>query len=149
MHRRELIDTVGPWCEQQAMAHDREFLQRVLAAKTTTALCPRLTAIKFPAVPWRLYSPETPLPQPAYLAAIRSDPQALQLTLLTEVAALGAQAGWTGASQPRRLPGWLLTLLHKGMDVYGRQRWPLNRLMYRYWRRASGLDEPRDSVPKP
>jgi glycosyltransferase involved in cell wall biosynthesis len=140
LHRKELVDRIGLWSERRAIAHDREFLQRVRTARSRTTVCPRVTALKFPAAMWHLYDPLSRPPQGPYLAALREDPQALRQLLLSEVSARAERTASSPLTPHNRLSRWLLTVRRKGMDLYGRQRWPLNELLHRYWRRSAGLD---------
>jgi glycosyltransferase involved in cell wall biosynthesis len=144
MHRRDLINRIGPWNVRVRLGHDAEFLQRILDAQVRPVYRPRLSAIKFPAEAWRMYDLKSdPLPQEPYLAALRSDPGALRAELLTQAATLFADCNTLTKSSALGLPAPLRILARKACDLYGRQRWPLNGILYRLWRRRAGVSRKR------
>ena len=144
LHRRDLIDRIGPWSVRVRMGDDAEFLQRVLDSRARLVYQPRLSVIKFPSEAWRMYDPGSgPAPQERYMNALRSDPGALRAELLTQAATAFARCDTLAEISALGLPAPLRILARKACDLYGRQRWPLNGILYRLWRRRSGLSRNR------
>ncbi|MBI4775563.1 MAG: glycosyltransferase family 2 protein [Deltaproteobacteria bacterium] len=141
MHRTSLAEHIGLWSTTIRIGDDRDFLRRAYAANTRFCFFRQLSVLKYPSLLWRTYSLTSAFPQSGRLEAIRRTPEALRLELLQEVAEGMAKWGYRlgPQSSPCRKPlRWLVSLC---MDAYGRHRWPLNRLLYWSWSRASGLSE--------
>jgi glycosyltransferase involved in cell wall biosynthesis len=147
LHRRDLLQKVGPWSTRIRLGDDGEFLGRVLAAKVRLAYWPRLTALKFAAGAWRMYALGECVPQAKYVEAIRRDAAALRLDLLTQAATSLSQVGSQRNTSQLGLPEPLRTLVRWACDLYGRERWPLNDLLYWVWRRQAGLGRRTASPP--
>ncbi|RPI22273.1 MAG: glycosyltransferase family 2 protein [Acidobacteria bacterium] len=145
MHRKSLIDKIGPWAQKVKFGDDREFLRRVFTAGTPVQFRRQLTVLKYPAAAWRMYSLASNYPQSNQLNAIRRDPETLRLNLLLEIA--GRMVG--GPSSPPThhlipLPRWVRKLLPGLLDWYGRDRWPIDTFEHWRWRRLTGLADKRD-----
>jgi glycosyltransferase involved in cell wall biosynthesis len=138
LHRRTLVDKIGPWSTRVKIGHDVDFLQRVLDKNLAMTFSPHLSVLTFPAGNWRIYSSEI-VPQKAYLEAIQQDAEGLQLRLMTEAAGLLAREGRMGRCSGAGLPAPLASLVRWGCDRYGRYRWPLNQILYRMYRRRTGM----------
>jgi len=144
LHRKALIDAVGPWSTRIKMGHDTDFLQRVLDEELGMAFSPHLSVLAFPAGQWRRYSSET-VPQKAYLEAMRHDAGGLQLRLLTEAATLLAKEERFGRYSRIGLPGPAAALVRWACDLYGRDRWPMNQILFRVWRHNAGLGRKKNT----
>lgn len=144
LHVKELMEKIGPWTTPPGIVgDDQEFLKRLLIKGVRIGFQRRLSVLKFPAGMWKLYAMKSDFPQERYLKALREDPQGLQRDLLTDLAIRSSLLGIDFRGQGRGRPspwtvfrGWML-------DVYGLNRWPLNRLLYRRWRKTSGLSDKR------
>jgi len=147
VHRRDLAERIGPWSAAIKLGADCDYLQRAMDAGARVAVCSELTALKFAAERWRAYGGSASHPQPEYLEALRCDATALQLRLLNQAATLlareevGFRRRHRGLARPWRL------LIRLTCDLYGRQRWPLNDLLYWRWRRRAGLRRQKDAKP--
>jgi glycosyltransferase involved in cell wall biosynthesis len=136
LHRKRLIETVGSWSTDKRYGDDQEFLRRVLNSNLTLGFRRKLSVLKFPAEMWHMYSLTTDLPQTRYAEAMRQDPARLHNELLLEFATFMSRGPRQRRLLYRRLVDHIvLFLLHS----YGLHRWPVNRLLYRRWRRKSGL----------
>ena len=138
MHRSTLISKIGRWSTKVKLGHDTDFLQRVLDAGLPVALSPHLSALKFPATEWQVYS-SADVPQEAYYEAMQHDAEGLQVRLLTQAATLLAGEERFGRQSSLGLPGPAAALARWACDVYGRNHWPLNQILYRVWRHGAGL----------
>jgi hypothetical protein len=138
LHRRELIDRFGTWSDSTRLGDDRDFLGR-LQGQARFAYLRELSVLKFPAAMWRMYSLTSSLPQSPYLDAMRIDARKLALDLLTDLASRARVPATQIASGLVPLPAPLRALVERALDAYGRQRWPLNELLYRRWRVSAGL----------
>lgn len=139
LHRKNLIKTVGPWSTTIRIGDDQDFLQRVLAAKARLGFRRQLSVLKFPSVLWRMYSLTSNFPQSSYVEAMRHNASELRLELLLNLAKAMSMRKPVLPRGTIRLPGPLRALIEWSLDLYGRQRWPLNNFLYWYWRRSSGL----------
>ncbi len=139
MHRKNLIEVVGPWSTAIRIGDDRNFLQRILAANARLGFRQQLSVIKFPSVLWQMYSLTSNFPQSSYVEAMRRNASELRLELLLNLAK--AMSLWKPplVRGTMRLPGPLRVLIEWSLDLYGRQRWPLNNFFYWRWRRTSGM----------
>jgi glycosyltransferase involved in cell wall biosynthesis len=138
LHRRSLIDAIGPWSEKTLVSDDLEFLRRVWKHKAKIGFHRELSVLKFPSAFWKMYSLSADFPQEKFVHAMASDAAALRRQLLEEFAArVSRRGGVSGmksgfAESAHGLARYLLRL-------YGYDRWPLNRLSYRRFRRRAGL----------
>ncbi len=141
LHRKELIEVIGPWSAEIRLGDDRDFLQRILAAKVRVGFRQQLSVLKFPAGAWRMYSLTSNFPQSSYVEAMRHNPTGLCLELLTGLATVVSQQDHRFSHTKFHLPKPLRNLIEWVFDMYGRQRWPVNNLSYWSWRRRAGLPE--------
>ncbi len=139
LHRKNLIEVVGPWSSTIRIGDDRDFLHRVLAAKARLGFRRQISVLKFPSMLWRMYSLTSNFPQSPYVETMRHNASELGLELLLDLARAMSQWGPVLPTGTVRLPGPLRALIRWFFDLYGRQRWPLNNFLYWYWRRSSGL----------
>jgi len=139
LHRKNLIEVVGPWSTTIRIGDDRDFLQRVLAANARLGFRRQISVLKFPSTLWRMYSLTSNFPQSSYVEAMRHNASELRLELLLDLARAMSQREWVLPTGTVRLPGPLRSLIQWSFDLYGRQRWPLNNFFYWRWRRSSGL----------
>jgi hypothetical protein len=137
LHRKTLAKVVGLWSTEIKFGDDRHFLQRILAANVQLDFQRQLSVLKYPAGLWQMYSLTSNFPQLQHVEAIRNNAEALRLELLLDLA---KTMSWERMLFPRhtsRRP--LHELVRLFLDIYGRQRWPINNLYYWRWRRSSGL----------
>lgn len=139
LHRKNLIKTVGPWSATIRIGDDRDFLQRVQAAKARLDFRRQLSVLKFPSALWRMYSLTSNFPQSSYVETMRHNASELRLELLLNLATAMSLRGPVLPKGTIRLPGPLRSLIQWCFDLYGHQRWPLNNFLYWRWRRSSGL----------
>jgi glycosyltransferase involved in cell wall biosynthesis len=139
LHRKSLTDVVGSWSDEK-VGDDREFVQRVLDAKTRLGFRRQLSALRFPSGDWHMYSLKTGLPQTRYTNAILKDATGLRDELLLEVAALASHRGFSSYGRRSSLYGSFRELGARAVYLYGCNRWPVNKLLYRRYRRKAGLD---------
>ncbi|MBA7687511.1 hypothetical protein ES703_95974 [subsurface metagenome] len=83
LHRKELIETVGPWSTTIRIGDDQDFLQRVLTAKARLGFRRQLSVLKFPSALWRMYSLTSNFPQSSYVETMRHNASDLCLELPT------------------------------------------------------------------
>lgn len=140
MHRRDLLETVGPWASHVKAGDDREFLKRVWASGVPMSFSRQCSVLKFPSVLWRMYALRGDYPQTAYVEAMRRHPQRLREQLLVDLAVSFSHHAirW----DKKRGPAYhiLRSLLVRATYLYGRTRWPVSRILYQRWRRRAGLD---------
>jgi glycosyltransferase involved in cell wall biosynthesis len=138
LHQRSLVDAIGMWSEKALVSNDLEFLERVRKHKARIGFHRQLSMLKFPSAFWKMYSLSADFPQEKYVSAMERDPASLRRELLEEFAAqVSRRGGVSGkesgvAETAHGLARYLLRL-------YGYDRWPLNRLSYRRYRRRAGL----------
>ena len=138
MHDRSLIQEIGPWSLKAKVANDKEFLERLLARKIKIGYHPQLSVLKFPSDLWRMYSLSSDFPQKKYVAAMNRDAAALRQEVLLEFASIvSTRSG--GLRRRNRCIEPLFNFLRFGLRIYGYHRWPLNHLLYRRYRRRTGL----------
>lgn len=145
LHRKTLTDRIGLWSSRIRYGDDREFIRRAGIHGSPMAFQSRLTALKFPAVPWKMYALQSEYPQETCLGAMKKDPGALCLSLLCECAALLSRREKPAdeSSYRGRLPVPLIKLIRWTIAVYGQQRWPLNYFLFRIWKKRSGVSKVR------
>jgi len=143
MHRKNLIEVIGPWSTTIRIGDDCNFLQRVLTAKARLGFRRQLSVLKFPSVLWRMYSLTSNFPQSSYVETMRHNPSELRLELLLNLARDMSLRKPPLARGTIRLPGPLRSLIQWCFDLYGCKRWPLNNFLCWRWRRSSGLTEKR------
>jgi len=136
LHRKCLTEVVGSWPTDKKLGDDQEFLRRVLGANVTLEFRRQLSVLKFPAWAWHMYSIKTDFPQTRYVEAMRQDAARLRDELLLEFATLMSRGQKPRSPLYRRLVGRVVNPL---LYYYGWHRWPVNRLLYRIWRRRAGL----------
>jgi glycosyltransferase involved in cell wall biosynthesis len=145
LHRKDLTETVGLWSLEVKFGNDRDFLRRVLAANVRLGFRQQLSVLKFRAAGWRMYALTTDLPQATYVEAMRRNAEGVRLELLQELATVFSRYEWL---RQRVVPGRtpVHAVIEIALDAYGRHRWPVYDLMYRRWRRGSGLAD-KERVP--
>ena len=139
LHRRSLTEIVGSWSDESGVGDDREFLQRILSAKVQLGFRNQLSVLKFPSVDWRMYSFKADFPQTRYVEAIRQDAKAIRDELLFEAATLLSRRGLFTYERRSPLYRAVRGLVIRAMYFYGANRWPVNEVFNRRWRRRSGL----------
>jgi len=130
MHKKSIVDTIGPWrtdVENLSFLVDREFFIRTKNGGFSLQFSPHLTLIKFPSVAWKTYA-MTKFPQKQMLQELLEDPQALHVKLLTQIAI-------ESATHIHRDKSLLHIGVKKLIETYGRERWPINKLLNLYTRR--------------
>lgn len=139
LHRKRLIEVVGPWSPDVKIGDDRDFLQRVLTAKMRLDFRRHISVLKYPAPLWCMYSLTSNFPQSSYVKAMRHNAEELRFALLMELATVVSEQGLRLHQRASRLPEPLRALIGRALDMYGRKRWPVNSFLYWFWRRRSGL----------
>jgi glycosyltransferase involved in cell wall biosynthesis len=146
LHRRDLIDRIGPFDVRVRLGDDAQFLQRVKDSGARLAFHNKLTTVKFPAETWRAYAAPGEPAQTPYARAMCENPNRLREQLLSEAAVVLSNRDILAERSALGLKGLPRTLAIWACDLYGRQRWPLNELLYRQWRRGAGLGAERSRV---
>jgi glycosyltransferase involved in cell wall biosynthesis len=139
LHRKGLTETVGSWSPNTKVCHDREFLERVLAANAKLEFRRQLTVLKFPSVVWHTYSLGGDLPQTRYVKAMHQDAARLRDELLIEIGILMSGRCLLPYGERSLLRRSLLWLASSAISFYGYDRWPASSLLHRRWRLKSGL----------
>jgi glycosyltransferase involved in cell wall biosynthesis len=133
LHHRHIIEDCGFWGDHLKLSRgvDMDFQRRVYLAGKQILFYPQLSLLKFPSALWRIYAPDSKLPQSHYLNLIISNPIDLQHKILLEAATLLAcQSNKISVRQALR--DLLYSLIFNIMDFYGEDNWPLKQLGY--WR---------------
>ncbi|OGD22003.1 MAG: hypothetical protein A2W03_07050 [Candidatus Aminicenantes bacterium RBG_16_63_16] len=138
LHRRALVDAIGPWSLKTRVFDDLEFLERVWKKKAKTGFHREFSVLKFPSVLWKMYSLRGKFPQAKYVSAMKSDATALRRELLEGFASQVSKQGGA-AGKTSRFAETAHGLVRYVLRLYGYQRWPLNRLSYKRFRRRAGL----------
>ena len=144
LHRAELDLR---WPERLRWGHEVFVADRLLARGVACRQVGEVTAIKFPAPSWRAYAADAPLPQLEALTAIGEDARGFQGRLLSQLAvAVSGALVLSGRSRHSLLARAAVATLVRWLRPY---RWPLDRLLLRRHRRASGLAarHPNDRGP--
>ncbi len=137
LHRKDLIELIGPWSRGMKLGDDQEFLRRLFKANVKLGFHRQLSALKFPAAIWRIYAIKNVFPQEKYIESLRHDALKLRNDLLLEFAAFVSVAHRPIGTLYRRL----IYHTEEGLfQLYGKNRWPLNQFLYRRYRRGAGLD---------
>jgi len=141
LHRRELIARIGPWSTRALVSNDLEFLDRVFRSEAVRGFRDELSALKFPAVYWKMYSlgAGAEPSQARYLVAMAADAPGLRDRLLREASAAISRKS-SGSGVARILAAKLLGPARYFLRLHAYQRWPLNRLASWRYRRRAGLD---------
>lgn len=132
LHRRSLVEAIGPWSLNTTAYDDLEFLKRVRKHEAKIGYHPELSVLKFPSGFWKMYSLRADFPQAKYADAMRRDAPELRDRVLVEFASRSWRRGGGLAETARGFVRYLLRL-------YGYERWPVNRLSSRRFRRRAGL----------
>lgn len=140
MHRRDLLETVGPWASHIRAGDDREFINRVWASGVPMSFSQQCSVLKFPSVLWRMYALREDYPQTAYVEAMRGDPQRLRDQLLIDFGLCLSHQAMTWDNDRGPTYRTLRRLLVRATYLYGRTRWPVSQILYHRWRRRSGRD---------
>lgn len=138
MHKRSLIEAIGPWSLKTKVGDDLEFLKRLWAHKVKIGFHREISSLKFPAIFWKMYSLSSDFPQSEYIHAMNRDAVALRQEILLDfVSTLSKHYG--GLRRRNRYIEPLFSFVHFVLRRYGYNRWPLNHLLYRRYRRRVGL----------
>ena len=138
MHKHSLIEAIGPWSLKTKVADDQEFLKRLWAHKVKIGFHREISSLKFPAIFWKMYSLSSDFPQSGYVNAMNRDAVALRQEILLDfVSTLSKHFG--GLRRRNRYIEPLFNLVRFVLRRYGYNRWPLNHLLYRRYRRRVGL----------
>ena len=139
LHRKSLTDVIGLWSLRTRMGDDMDFLHRILLANARLDFRRQLSVLKYPANLWHMYSRVSHFPQKEHVEAMRSDPEALRLELLLDIATVMSRHMKLLRHYKGRISRALQELIRFGLDMYGRNHWPANSLCYWWWRRKAGL----------
>jgi glycosyltransferase involved in cell wall biosynthesis len=141
LHRKDLIETCGPWrSDIKNLRHspDTEFYLRVVQAKKKIAFCKSLSVLYFPSMDWLPHQNSSNFPQEKYLQTLRSHPEKLQYELSLDLALIYASR----IPIAKKWPRWLVRLT----EWYGHNRFPfLQILRWRFlktrkkWLASKGL----------
>ena len=146
LHRKGLIEVIGPWSSPVGkIGDDQYFLERILATNVRPGFRRQLSVLKFPAGLWKMYSLTSNFPQTSYVEAMRHNAAGLRVELLTELATYVSQQGPGILKSTSRFPKPVRALIGWAFDTYGRQRWPVNNLLYWRWRKSAGLPGKRQT----
>jgi len=138
MHKRSLVEAIGPWSLKTKVGDDQEFLKRLWAHKVKIGFHREISSLKFPAIFWKMYSLSSDFPQSEYIHAMNRDAVALRQEILLDfVSTLSKHYG--GLRRRNRYIEPLFSFVHFVLRQYGYNRWPLNHLLYRRYRRRVGL----------
>ncbi len=140
MHSKDVIETIGPWATRLKTGDDREFIRRVWESGLQISNSRQLSVLKFPAVLWRMYALRQDYPQTRYVEAMRDDPRNLQHRLMIDLGISFSQQPNPSRSERGATSSVLRRLASRALQRYGRNRWPVNQILYRSWRRRAGLD---------
>ena len=140
MHRRDLLETIGPWANHIKYGDDLEFIKRVWVSGVSMSLCRDLSVLKFPSVLWQMYALRDDYPQSTYVEAMRSDPRRLRDRLLIDLGICLSHRTIAWNKYRGQAHRTLREILSHTIRLYGPTRWPLNRILYRRWRQRAGLD---------
>jgi glycosyltransferase involved in cell wall biosynthesis len=147
LHRRSLSDEIGFWrnADELAWQIDFDFSQRAARAGKKISFLPSLGGLKFHSALWKTYSRTGTPPQEEWLDRIRSAPQELNETILTQLA---TQYGQNFQMHDRKPPlgfafeQWkdaskemLKASFRDLIYFYGAERWPVKNLAARRLRR--------------
>lgn len=157
--RRELAEAVGPWRSPDSISRsiDWDYTRRVYLAGKRIECVPILSVLKFPSKGWGTYARKREPPQVEYWQAIQNDPEAVVRRVLTDFCmTYDRKYSWGGGVRP----GVAWRDLHTGwnrfvrscqsalLDAYSRERWPLNAILPRlYRRRRDALRRVRGLAP--
>jgi len=137
LHRKDLTERIGGWPEHYRVGDDKEFLRRVWKNEVRPEFHKKLCVLKFPSMLWQLYSRDH-LPQKTFGKVLVQDAAGLRLELLQEfTSALSSR--YEGLTRGSAFVKHFQNLIKFAIDLYGRNRWPVKSLLYRRFRRKSGL----------
>jgi glycosyltransferase involved in cell wall biosynthesis len=136
LHRKDLLGRGVSWPTNVKYGDDREFLRLLLNANVRLEFRKQLSAMKFPAQSWAIYSVRNHFPQQKYVQELRRDAYKLRDDLLESAAAASVEQRLTRPFYRRFMNKAVFDLLY----LYGFQRWPINQLLYRRYRKRSGLN---------
>ena len=121
------------------MSDDLEFLQRVWKHRAKIGFHRELSVLKFPSAFWRMYS----LSSGFSAGEIRErHGEGTRWPLRRELLEAFVSEVSTSGGVSGKKSGFAETahgLIRYALRLYGYQRWPLNRLAYRRYRRRAGL----------
>jgi glycosyltransferase involved in cell wall biosynthesis len=147
LHRRELVEVIGQWQDPDRLGRgiDFDFTRRAYLAGKRIECVPTLSVLKFPSAEWGTYARKGEPPQDAFWQAMQKDPHEIVRQVLIDFTMTYArQYRQRGNVSPRiawrdayaawnRFVGFSRGAL---LDGYGRERWPLNVIFPRRFRRV-------------
>jgi hypothetical protein len=144
MHKRSLIEKIGPWSLKTKVADDQEFLKRLWAHKVKIGFYREISTLKFPAIFWKMYSLSSDFPQSEYVNVMNRDAVGFRQEMLLDfVSTLSKHYG--GLRRRNRYIEPLFNLLRFVLGRYGYHRWPISHLLYRQYRRRVGLHKKNEA----
>jgi len=137
LHRREIIETCGPWPipEKLTTGVDFTFQQRAFLAGCHMVGTGQVSIIKFPSPHWKTYVRSDHHPQPSYLARLQRNPSCLHQELLTELVVEGVRRTEI-PDLKTSFRSFLRAIYWRAVDCYGRDRWPVVALLRWRYRRG-------------
>ncbi len=133
LHNLDIIKDCGTWGDHFKLnrAVDMDFQRRVYLAGKQILFYPQLSLLKFPSLLWRIYAPDSKIPQSRYLNLIISNPVDLQNEVLFEAATVLARQT-NKISVRQALKDLFYSLILTVMNFYGEDNWPLKQIGF--WR---------------
>jgi hypothetical protein len=160
LHRRETLAELGGWRDPRGLRWPVDFdvTQRLHQAGRRIEFVPALSVLKFPSSWWRMYSRTGEPPQAPFFRNMQTNPDELHRQTLFELSValsrnndcgqptkktipLAAREAWRAA----RSSVWGLT--DALFDLYGRDRWPLDRFLIRRYQRLRAKHRPGRGLP--
>ncbi len=135
LHTRALAERLPLWRDPDTLPWpvDHDILIQLRHARVPIAHHDEVTVLKFASPAWRLYARRDGHPQPAILAELRADPQALQAHLLAQ------HREWVANRPPptraERVRQARNAMRNRALD-WGAGVWPFSRLLVRDWQRV-------------
>jgi hypothetical protein len=141
LHRREVFETCGPWDLPEDLIDGVDFVfqRRAFLAGHRFAGTGQVSVIKFPSPDWKTYDRSKDFPQSEYMNKMQQGPNELHTWLLTQLVLVSVQRDedlniWPSLRMSLKAAYW------RGIDWYGRERWPVFtylRWKHRRWRRRA------------
>jgi glycosyltransferase involved in cell wall biosynthesis len=143
LHKKELLERVGGWPQNNKYAADMMVVRRFWKIKARIGFQKELSVLKFCSSVWSNYSLKSEFPQSKYVDALIRDPQALRLDLLHNMIAAVSNRKLRFQKKKNLFRVLLRKVMVFACNVYGTHRWPVNQLLRLIWRRKSGLNGKR------
>ena len=140
MHRRDLLEIVGPWANHVRVGDDREFINRVWSSGVPMSFCRRFSVLKFPSGLWQMYAFREDYPQTSYVEAMRCDPQRLRDQMMIDFGVCLSHQAMTWNNDRGLANRTVRRILRRAMYLYGITHWPVSQILYHRWRQRAGLD---------